>query len=359
MTRPFELDADPARAATPPPSFYTDPELQVRLRERVLARSWHWIADEQDLPPGSVRPVELLPGCLDEPLVLTRDEDGVPRLLSNVCTHRAALVCDHAGPRRELRCRYHGRRFGLDGRLLHAPEFEGAEDFPRPSDDLPRVALGRFGPLLFASLDPAVTFDDWLGPLRARLAPFPWERCRLVQEGTADYDVKAHWALYCENYLEGFHIPYVHPGLARVLDWTAYEVETFPGGSLQIALAAEGEPTLDLPPGHPDHGRAIAAYYAWLFPGTMLNVYPWGLSLNAVQPTGPDRCRVRFRRHVWEPGLLEQGAGAGLDQVEREDEEVVESVQRGLRSRLYSRGRYAPRHEVAVHHFHRALLEAL
>ena len=128
---------------------------------------------------------------------------------------------------------------------------------------------------------------------------------------------------------------------------------------LQVGVAKPSEPTFALPADHPDHGRAIAAYYWWLFPGTMFNVYPWGISVNVVVPLAVDRTRVSFLPFVWDEATREQGAGAGLDRVEREDEVVVESVQRGVRSRLYDRGRYSPAREQGVHHFHRLLVEAM
>ena len=91
----------------------------------------------------------------------------------------------------------------------------------------------------------------------------------------------------------------------------------------------------------------------------MINVYPWGLSINVVEPVTCSKTRVRFLPYVWRPELREQGAGAGLDRVELEDEAVVEAVQIGVRSRLYPGGRYAPGHEDGVYHFHRMLERAL
>jgi choline monooxygenase len=126
---------------------------------------------------------------------------------------------------------------------------------------------------------------------------------------------------------------------------------------LLVAPAWAGEPALAPPRGASDAGTGVAAYYAWLFPSTMLNVYPWGLSLNAVEPLAADRTRVLFRSYVWKDELCSGGAGGDLERVEREDERVVEAVQRGVRARLYRGGRYSPRHERGVHHFHR-LLEA-
>ena len=99
----------------------------------------------------------------------------------------------------------------------------------------------------------------------------------------------------------------------------------------------------------------VAALYLWLFPTTMLNFYPWGLSVNVVKPLSPERTRVTFLSFVRDASLRETGAGGDLDRVEREDEAVVEAVQRGVRSRLAARGRYSPTEEVGVHHFHRLL----
>jgi choline monooxygenase len=91
----------------------------------------------------------------------------------------------------------------------------------------------------------------------------------------------------------------------------------------------------------------------------MINVYPWGLSVNVVQPLGPERTKVSFLAYAWDPAGPRTSGASSLDRVEREDEEVVESVQVGVRSRLYGRGRYSPAREPCVHHFHRLLAAAL
>jgi len=91
----------------------------------------------------------------------------------------------------------------------------------------------------------------------------------------------------------------------------------------------------------------------------MLNFYPWGLSLNVVRPLTVERTKVSFLSFVWKEELLDQGAGAQLDRVEREDEVVVEGVHRGVRSRFYDRGRFSPTREQGVHLFHRLLSGAL
>src|SRR5262249_28337214 len=353
----IDIHEDMAGAWARPGAAYRDAMLHERIRERVFVRSWQLVGDETVVQePGAVLPLRLLPGCLDEPLVLARDADGTLRCLSNVCTHRGNLVVSEPGHAQGLRCGYHGRRFGLDGRLLGMPEFDGVVGFPAPSDDLPAVALERAaGRFLFASLDPAFSFADLTRPLSERLAWYPFERLVLAPDRCRDYEVAASWVLYCDNYLEGVHIPFVHAELARAGDYGEYTTELYPYASLQLAIAASGQPALEPPPGARDHERRVAAYYFFLFPNTMFNFYPWGLSINVVVPLAVDRTRISYLTYVADPALLERGAGGALDRVEREDEAIIEKGQVGVGARLYRRGRYSPKREAGVHHYHRLL----
>jgi choline monooxygenase len=352
----IDIHPDIRHAATLPADVYHSSEYFDIQRERVFARTWQYAGDADRVrAPGHVLPVTLLPQCLDEPLVLASDDHGEVRCLSNVCTHRGALVVEGEGHVRHLRCRYHGRRFALDGSFVSMPEFDQAADFPSPSDSLPRLPLERWGPLLFTALDPAMPFQEWVAPVRARTDWMPLDTFTPDPSAARDYYINANWALYVDNYSEEFHIPYVHAGLSDQLDYSAYRTETFEWSNLQLGVAKQGEPAFDLPASHPDAGQRIAAFYFWLFPNLMLNFYPWGLSVNVVYPLGPARTRVSFLSYVWRPDLRDEGVGSGLHAVEMEDEDVVQSVQRGVRSRLYHRGRYSPRREVGTHHFHQLL----
>lgn len=361
MDETSPIDPRIARARTLPGRVYHDPDMYSRLLSRVFARSWQPVGDVGRLKAsGHVLPLTLLEGSLDEPLVLTCAEDGEVRCLSNVCTHRGMLVVEGEGHAPSLRCRYHGRRFELDGRFRSMPEFEDVEGFPSPQDDLPRVPLRAWGPLLFGSLDPMCDFDEWTRPMTERVGWLHPDRFVPHPEHSEDYLIEANWALYCDNYLEGFHVPYVHSGsLGGKLDYDGYRTVTFDWSNVQVGVAAAGEPAFDLPAGHPDEGQRIAAWYFWLFPNLMLNFYPWGLSLNVVQPLGPTRTRVLFRSYVRDKSALSTGAGANLHRVEMEDEEIVEATQRGVRSRMYDRGRYSPRREQGPHHFHSLLARFL
>jgi choline monooxygenase len=355
-----EIDPDIRVARTLPGWCYRDPAFFEACRERVLARSWQLVGDAGLLPdaPGA-HPFRFLEGGVDEPLVLTRDERGEARVLGNVCTHRANLVVTKGGPCRELRCGYHGRRFALDGRFASMPEFREARDFPSPADDLPHLPLERWGDLLFTALEPAAPFEAWTGAARARLAGVRADGLALDPSRSRDYEFAGNWALYVDNYLEGFHIPFVHQGLHEALDYGSYATETFGDAVLQVGCGRDASDSLALPPDAPDAARPVAAYYLWLFPNLMLNFYPWGVSANVVKPLAPDRTRVSFLAYVRDASRLDRGAGSSLDRVEHEDEAIVEACQVGVRSRLYDRGRYSPTRERGVHHFHRLLTKAL
>jgi choline monooxygenase len=332
--------------------FYTEPHWQAAARERIFLPSWQFVGHASDLgPEANCRPVDLLPGCLDEPLLLTQNGDDI-RCMSNVCTHRGNILVTEACHTPHIRCRYHGRLFGLDGAFRSMPEFQGVRDFPSGDDSLPALPVMRWGDMLFTTLG-AHPSERYFAEMMARLHWLPMDEFRFRPDLSRDFLVKAHWALYCENYLEGFHIPFVHAGLNAVIDYGSYRTECFGWSNLQLGIAKDGEPCFDLPDGSPDHGTAVAAYYFFVFPNLMFNFYPWGLSLNIVEPIGISETRVRFLTYVWKEELFDTGAGSGLDTVEMEDEEVVEQVQRGIRSRLYRHGRFSVSREQGPHHFQR------
>ena len=358
--RVIQIHEDIREAQTLPGWVYSDPAIFERSRRRVFAPSWQFVTDLAAVKvPGQVHPFTHLEGVLDEPLLFARDRDDALHCLSNVCTHRGTLVCEGAGVESVLRCRYHGRRFGLDGKFQFMPEFEQAVGFPSAADDLPRVPFGAWENFLFASLEPAAPLDDVLREMRARVAWMPLRDAAYDASRSREYRVRANWALYCDNYLEGFHIPFVHAGLSEVIEYGSYRTELFKWGSLQVGIANGGEDAFEVPPGAPDHGQRVAAYWFWIYPNTMFNFYPWGVSVNVVRPLAVDLTRVSFLSYVWDASRLASGAGAALDRVEREDEAIVESVQRGTGARLYGRGRYSPTREQGVHHFHRLLARDL
>ena len=345
------IDSDIGKAQTLPSRFYTDESAFASIISG-FSSCWHFAAHESQLAENNVLPLEHMESLVGESMLLTRDD--VVRCISNVCTHRGMLISTEACSASTLRCRYHGRTFGLDGCFRNMPEFEEVKGFPSPTDDLPSFDMKRWKGLLFTGNNPS-RFTECLEELEARIGWMPIEKFEHDPSRHRSYEIKANWALYVDNYLEGFHIPYVHGDLHQELDYDSYSTELFEGGVLQIGIARGNESCFELPESSPDFGKSIAAYYYWLFPGLMLNFYPWGLSVNLVVPLSVDRTKIVYQGFVWDRSKLGEGAGGDLDKVEAEDQGIVEATQRGVSSGAYDRGRYSPTRETGVHHFHRML----
>jgi len=329
----FLIDPDIRKAKTLPSEFYTDERFFELSKDKIFARTWQFARRAADL--ATLTPVDVF----GQPLLLVRGAEGV-RCMSNVCTHRGKILVEEACDASLIRCGYHGRRFSLDGKFLSMPEFEGVEDFPSEADDLTPLAAGEVGGFAFVSLDPVGSLTDFV----SEDSMHPMGSGELKLSSTTEYRVNAHWALYCENYLEGFHIPFVHKSLNEIVDYGTYTTELFRYSSMQIGYDAEGN---------------VAGRYLFVFPNTMFNFYPWGVSVNVVRPVSVSETVVEYLTYVSDESLVGEGAGGDLHRVEMEDEAIVESVQRGIRSRYYSHGRYSPTRERGTHHFHRLIAEFL
>jgi choline monooxygenase len=352
----FQVDPDIAKASTIHTDFYTDADTFQHSREKIFARSWQFIGDTDRLNgAGHATPCTLLEGFIHESVLLTRDMENNLHCLSNVCTHRGAILIEKPCKLNDIRCRYHGRRFHLNGKILSMPEFKEVKNFPSEEDNLSTLPLYQWGKWLFTSLSLRHEAIDFFNQMNARIGWLPFDKFVFKPELSKDYSVNAHWALYCENYLEGFHIPFVHAGLNQVIDYGNYTTELFPFSNLQLGIAKEGELAFDLPSNSPDYGKNVAGYYFWVFPNMMFNFYPWGLSINIVKPIAIDKTIISFLTYVLDESKLEKGAGSDLHRVELEDEEVVESVQKGVRSRFYQHGRYSVTREQGTHHFHQLI----
>lgn len=357
---PIVINKDISLAETIPSRFYTEDEFFYLSKEKIFSSSWQFAGDtDKAKVPGQIYPFTLLENFLNEPLILTRDKNDRLHCLSNVCTHRGNILAEGSCNQNNIVCRYHGRRFDLSGKFLSMPEFNEVKNFPSVKDDLTAVPFSIWGNFLFASLKPVSGFQSFFGEMCSRMSWLPLNEFIFDSSRSKEYLVKAHWALYCENYLEGFHIPYVHNSLNNILDYSGYKTELFEFSNLQTGIAKSGEDCFELPADSPDFGKNISAYYFWIFPNLMFNFYPWGLSVNVICPIKKDLTKVSFLTYVWDESKSDSGAGAGLDKVEREDEAIVENVQRGINSINYDRGRYSVKRETGTHHFHCLISEFL
>ncbi len=360
MAPQFNIHKDISKAETLPSSFYKNHDIFEQVKEKIFLKSWQWLGDNSSLKlTNSIQPLTLLDGFLTEPILLTRNENGEINCMTNVCTHRGHILALGPNQSKNIKCAYHGRTFDINGNFKSMPEFEKTKDFPRDCDNLYKFPLVEWGPFLFAGLNPSFDFEEVLKPMNERVGFLPLDQFSFDSSFSKDYLVQAHWALYCDNYLEGFHIPFVHEGLNKVLDYGSYTTELYKYSNLQIGYSDNDNETFDLPKDHIDYGKQVAAYYFWVFPNMMFNFYPWGLSVNIVKPISINRTKISFLSYIYDPTKLHQGAGNDIDKVEREDEFIVENESKGIQSSFYQSGRFSPTREKGVHHFQRLIAKFL
>ena len=348
-----KIDIDITKAATLQGEFYASNKNFNITLEKIFSRNWQFITDDSKLKENKAAfPFQFLSDLLPEPLVLINNEGDI-NCFSNVCTHRGnILIKEPCVIKKHITCGYHGKQFDTCGKFKFMPKTEGMQNFPSIQDDLPEIAVAKWRQFIFSSLNPDFKFEELIKNVEERIGWMPIEDFKYREDLSKEYYVKANWALYCDNYLEGFHIPFIHADLNAVLDFNSYHVEIFKYSNLQLGIASDDDVCFDLPKDSKDYGKKIAAYYFWLFPNLMLNFYPWGMSVNIITPISIDETSVQFKSYVWDESKLDTGAGSDLDKVELEDEEIVQQVQKGVSSRFYQHGRFSPTMEKGVHHFH-------
>lgn len=327
--------------------YFGEPMLALEHRA-VFARSWQLVAHQGQLAEPGDHVVEQVGHV---PVIVVRGQDGVLRGFVNVCRHRAGplALCNGKGAR-ALHCKYHGWTYTLEGQLRSAPEMQGAADFDVTDIRLPPIRVHEWQGLVFVALDEAVPpFGEVYDGIVERIAPIDLAAMRYLRRDS--YEIACNWKVYVDNFLEGYHLPHVHPGLSKVLDYRAYDTELFDWYSLQSSPLRN---SADI------YGDGEAFYY-FVYPNVMLNIMPGRMQTNRIVPLGPDRCRVEFDYYYAQDAAAQARIAADQefsDEVQQEDIDICEAVQRGLASGTYDAGRLCPKRESGVWHFHNLLRTA-
>ena len=351
--------------------FYTDPAVLEIEKDKIFRRTWqlvgalHQACGEVNGVKRTIADPETFftADLAGEPIVVVRDKEGTLRAFSNVCRHRAGPIAQGSGCKNVLRCGYHGWTYTLDGRLIGTPDVEGVEFFDRSTMGMVPLRVETWEQFIFVNFDaqaePLATF---LGEIPRQSRGFQFEGLQLAER--RDYVIDCNWKVYVDNYLEGYHIPIAHPGLMREIDYAQYRTETFRYYSQQFApiraMKSEDSHERFYAPGT---GLQEALYF-WVFPNLMLNIYPDNVSTNVIVPISNEKTLTIFEWffHDASSSKMQERVKKAVqfsDEVQQEDIGLCESVQRGLRSATYDRGRYSVRRENGVHHFHMLLREFL
>lgn len=335
--------ASDTNARTIPAPWYHDPAIYRAECEKLFHAEWLLFCHEALLPAPGHYVAFTLAG---RPLLVLRGKDGQIRGFHNVCRHRASLVLKEGHGKTEvLRCMYHGWVYDSEGHLCKAPGFGGDEKSLCDRTSLFPVHVKVENGLVFICMaDKPPSFEKSMGGLLQALKGAGLADYKFYD--TAAHPMKCNWKTYIENYMEGYHIPILHPELNRDVDMATYKV--VPGE--RIARHETG-----LKPGREAEAQNTGLWI-WLWPNVALNIYKNGMNLEIVNPTGPETAELRYCylfKDVSKEREAENRAAIDLSfTVTQQDIDICEIVQRNLSAGVYDTGELSPRHENGVVYFH-------
>lgn len=325
-----------------PASWYRDLDLYEREREAVWRHDWIMYAPAPMLAERAHYVAEEVAGY---PVLVVVDPDGSLRGFHNVCPHRAGVIAwPGEGTTGNLVCRYHGWAFGWDGALRSARDFGDDRGLCAGENSLAPIHVERWRSLVFVHLgDDPPPLDEAMAPFAAECEPFAMESFSYVRRMVRV--LACNWKTYVDNYLEGYHVPIIHPSLNRALDMSTYRVEV-PHDTYCIHRS-------DTTDGSPAGG-------AWLFryPNLAVNVYADGMNVERIVPVGPATTHVVYDYFATDPDRIDamvEMSNVVLD----EDQAMCEAVQRNLDAGVYDTGRLSPKHEQALGWFQRRVAAAV
>ncbi|MBA2386937.1 MAG: Rieske 2Fe-2S domain-containing protein [Acidimicrobiia bacterium] len=329
---------------TLPARAYVDVSAYDRERHAIWAREWQLLGPSVQLEERGAYVAAEIAGW---PVFVVRTPSDELRAFHNVCPHRAGvIVWPGTGVTGNLVCRYHGWAFGWDGTLTRARDFGDDTGLCTGGERLAPIQVESWRGLVWITLDPsAPPLVEALGGFVEECARFPMEQFRhghrLVRQ------LACNWKTYADNYLEGYHVPMLHPGLSRSLDMSTYRVDVPEDGyCVHRADTAGGSPSAGL----------------WLFryPNVALNVYADGMNVERIVPIDVRRTQI-----VYDYFFADDIPAAGAAMVKMsnvvldEDQAICEAVQRNLEAGVYERGTLSPKHEVGVAWFQRRVAVAV
>jgi choline monooxygenase len=373
-------------ASTLLPDAYTSREFFDLEREKVFASSW--------IPVGCTSQVEgpgqtLVTEVAGRSIIVTRDKQGELRAFHNVCRHRAAKLLEEGCQvvrNNRIRCPYHSWTYDLEGACLGTPLFEGSDipedqraifdmsdvkGFDKEDYGLLSVNVDSWGFLVFVNLDPdAAPLHEQLGDLPERCAGYRLDEWKLVRQ--KDYEIGANYKLIGENFMEFYHLPWVHPELVKVSRMEDHYRWQGPGKYTGMCTTPISQNTEDggwegLPPidalGEDD---AQSGRFVWLFPNTAVNILPNHSFVMITRPQGPDRT-VESTFILSHPESVDTpGSEEALDELAKfwnlvnvQDIEIVERVQQGISNPAYRGGRMCYRFEEPLHRYQNMVIDRM
>jgi choline monooxygenase len=321
-------------------THYTDPAAHARDRRAIFARSWQLLGPASALRErGDYLATEI--AGMKVFVAMTRE--GL-RGFRNVCRHRGArLLPEGTGRCATIRCPYHQWVWGEDGSLLNVPWWGEDPDFRKADWALDPVAVEVWRGLLFVAIEPATTLAAQLGDLIPEIADEPIESYAAAREERLVFD--ANWKIYTDNFVEGYHIPGIHPAFHRAIEFEAFET-----------VALDGLVRMTAPP---RAGLFYRGKWLWMWPNWTLSLFDGGMNTSRIDPI--DHRRTELIYHFYftagTPAAVIDDTVARNLAVVREDFGICLETQKNYDSGGYRPGPLSPRHEQGVAYFQRRLRE--
>jgi choline monooxygenase len=324
---------------------YVSPQSLPLERERIFARTW------QHLGPASrvSQPGQYLAADIAGLKVLVlRGRDGVLRGFKNVCRHRGAqLLADGAGTCGAIRCPYHQWVYDDKGKLQNAPWFGEEASFRMQDWPLEEIQVAEWRGLLFAAIAPETSLMEQLGELPEELADEPIETYACTAQDRVEFD--SNWKIYTDNFVEGYHIPGVHPSFFAAIEFKDFQT-----------IARNGFVRMTCPP---REGLFYRGKWLWMWPNWTLSLFGGGMNTSRINPLSVSRTEQLYNFYFAD--VSEKTAAARADTIARnlavvrEDYEVCVATHRNYETGLYRTGPLSPRHEQGVAYFQAKVAKAL
>jgi len=325
--------------------YYVDPAVYERERQAIFRRHWQLLGPVSRLQaPGDYLAVAVAGWNL----IVLRAQDGTLTGLHNVCRHRGArLLPEGSGQCHVLRCPYHNWVYDQQGALRSAPAFGQAADFNVADWPLERAAVAVWRGLLFIAIEPASSLIDQLGDLPEEVQDYPLETYTVVER--RGFSMRSNWKTYTDNFVEGYHIPGIHPGFMKVIDFQNFET-----------VARNGLVRMTAPQ---KNGSIYGGKWLWMWPNWTLSVFPGGMNTSRIDPRGVAATELTYDFYFADLSAEAEAARRNTIEINagivREDFGICETTQDNYQSGAYQPGPLSPRHEQSVVYFQKRVREAV
>ena len=325
--------------------YYTDPGVFASERKGLMSQTWQMLGPASRVSNAGQYVSEDIAGIK---VLVVRGLDGTLRGFRNVCRHRGAqLVAPGAGKLRSIRCPYHCWTYDTGGSLLNAPWFGESADFDPADWSLDEIPVDTWRGLLFVALSPEEPLADQLAATVDELSDVEMESFLHAEQVRLAFD--ANWKIYTDNFVEGYHIPGIHPDFFAAIDFEQFR--TTAGDNL-VKMTAP-----------PRDGLFYQGRWYWMWPNWTLSLFQGGMNTSRINPLGSNRTELIYDFYFAD--MAEQSAQARSNTIARnlavvrEDFSICLHTHANYASGGYRPGPLSPRHETGVQWFQQRYRESI